>query len=169
MSDELRNTGSAGARVPRRLRVAARWVLVTMWACAIAFMSSNTGSNLDGGLGVFSELYRSLRAAQESVLGPDVDLLSPAAHFCEYALLGLLLVGALRQHMPLRRACLVALACASLFGVTDELHQSFVPGRLCDPLDWLVDTCGAALGAATAQAASRLRAGKRDPRPSGGR
>ena len=41
----------------------------------------------------------------------------------------------------------LAVACASLYGVTDELHQYFVPGRACDPADWLVDTCAAALGA----------------------
>lgn len=44
-------------------------------------------------------------------------------------------------------AVVLAVACASLYGVTDELHQYFVPGRACDPADWLVDTCGAALGA----------------------
>lgn len=79
-------------------------------------------------------------------------MLSPAAHFCEYAILGFLLANALRLHIPLARACLVAIACASLFGVTDELHQYFVPGRMCDPLDWLVDTLGASLGALVARA-----------------
>lgn len=50
-----------------------------------------------------------------------------------------------------RRLWAVALAAvvlASLYGVTDEFHQSFVPGRMPDPADWLTDTCGAALGAA---------------------
>ena len=36
---------------------------------------------------------------------------------------------------------------ASLYGISDEIHQIFVPGRTADPIDWLVDTCGAALGA----------------------
>lgn len=39
-----------------------------------------------------------------------------------------------------------AVACASLYGATDEIHQLFVPGRSADPADWLTDTCGALLG-----------------------
>lgn len=136
---------------PRLVGTVVRWLVVAAWACAIAFMSSNTGSNLNDDLGFFSELYRNLHEMQESLLGPGVDLLSPAAHFGEYALLGLLLANALRQHMPLKRACLVAIACASLFGASDEIHQYFVPERMCDPLDWLVDTCGASLGALIAR------------------
>ena len=136
---------------PRLVGTVVRWLVVAAWACAIAFMSSNTGSNLNDDLGFFSELYRNLHEMQESLLGPGVDLLSPAAHFGEYALLGLLLANALRQHMPLKRACLVAIACASLFGASDEIHQYFVPERMCDPLDWLVDTCGASLSALIAR------------------
>ena len=147
--------GKAGAQQARRAqragRTAVRWALVAAWACLIVFMSSNTGSNLSGDLGFFSELYRSMKDVQQSLLGPGVDLLSPAAHFCEYAVLGFLLANALRLHMPLTRACLAAIACASLFGVTDEIHQYFVPERMCDPLDWLVDTLGASLGALVAR------------------
>ena len=37
----------------------------------------------------------------------------------------------------------LALALASLYGVADEWHQSRVPGRSRDGLDWLADTLGA--------------------------
>ncbi|MFZ2452036.1 MAG: VanZ family protein [Methylovulum miyakonense] len=33
----------------------------------------------------------------------------------------------------------------SLYGASDEWHQSFVPGRSPDVLDWLADTLGAVL------------------------
>ena len=35
---------------------------------------------------------------------------------------------------------------ATVYGVTDEFHQSFVPGRTADPRDLLADGVGAALG-----------------------
>ena len=38
-----------------------------------------------------------------------------------------------------------AVAVASVYGVTDELHQYFVPGRSCDVRDWMADTSGAAI------------------------
>lgn len=39
----------------------------------------------------------------------------------------------------------VAVGFCSLYGVTDEWHQSFVAGRSSDSLDWLADTLGAGL------------------------
>lgn len=38
---------------------------------------------------------------------------------------------------------------SGLDGITDEICQIFIPGRFCDSLDWVVDTAGAFLGAAT--------------------
>ena len=113
------------------------WALVAAWACLIFFMSSNTGTGLN--------------------MGPGVDALSSIAHFCEYTMFGALLANALRCHMPLRRACLIAIACASLYGVSDEVHQLFVPERMCDPVDWMVDTAGSALGSGITYAVLRKR------------
>ncbi|HOX28610.1 MAG TPA: VanZ family protein, partial [bacterium] len=32
---------------------------------------------------------------------------------------------------------------AAIYGVTDEIHQAFVPGRQCDIRDWAVDASAA--------------------------
>jgi len=55
------------------------------------------------------------------------------------------------------RSALAAIAAASLYGVTDEFHQSFVPGRTCDVFDWMADTRGAMLVAAAALALAWIR------------
>lgn len=34
----------------------------------------------------------------------------------------------------------------SVYGIADELHQSFTPGRSCSVYDWIADTLGGALG-----------------------
>jgi VanZ family protein len=39
----------------------------------------------------------------------------------------------------------LATSIASLYGISDEFHQSFVPGRTPDVVDWLADTSGALL------------------------
>ena len=64
------------------------------------------------------------------------------AHFAVYGLLGTLLC---RVTGPGWRGAALSLATASLFGATDEWHQSFVPGRDSDLMDWLSDSSGAAL------------------------
>jgi hypothetical protein len=70
-------------------------------------------------------------------------------HAMEYGLLGALLLRALAG-MGLRagRALVLAAAIASLYGATDEWHQSFVPNRSCDPKDWAADAIGGSVGAA---------------------
>src|SRR4051794_23820555 len=67
-------------------------------------------------------------------------------HFAEYGLLTFLWARALSTRMEARRAALVALLVASLYAVTDEYHQTFVRGRVGHPVDWAIDTAGAAAG-----------------------
>ena len=150
MNEKLEEAvGSERAKEPcaGATQVATSWALVAVWAAFIFFMSSNTGTGLNSGEGFVSQVFCALRDAQAALLGPDVDVVSSLAHFCEYTSFGALLANALRHHMPLRKAVVVALACGSAYGVTDEFHQLFVPGRMCDPADWAVDTAGTLLGA----------------------
>ena len=68
-------------------------------------------------------------------------------HAGAYAVLGVLLFNALRNSSSsswhtIRTATLLS----SLYGLSDEFHQSFVPGRQADGWDWLADTTGALLG-----------------------
>ncbi len=79
-------------------------------------------------------------------------------HAVEYAVLGALLFRALRlSGLPPRHALLLAFALASLYGASDEWHQSFVPERSSDPWDWASDSAGGAAGAAAAWVALRHR------------
>jgi VanZ family protein len=88
-------------------------------------------------------------------LPPELLLQDKLLHAIEYAALGALLVPALRLagRSPVA-ALALAVGLASLYGATDEFHQSFVPGRSADVLDWVADTLGAALGALVASAAT---------------
>lgn len=104
------------------------------------------------------------RGSGGPVFGPDTDIVNVAAHFTEYLVFGGLLVLAARRTWPALgwgKLALVAIALASLYAVTDEFHQSFVPGRVCDPADWLTDTLGAALGASAAVLALEKMLAKR--------
>ena len=97
------------------------WAPVLLWAALIFTLSSIP--DLSTGLGTWDLVVRKL------------------AHVAEYAILGALLLRAVR-HEP------AALALGSLYAATDELHQSFVAGRHGSPVDWAIDTLGVALGVA---------------------
>ena len=66
-------------------------------------------------------------------------------HAVAYGLLGVLLLMSFRYQAPRYTGIQKALAVgiASLYGISDEFHQSFVPGREADILDWAADTIGA--------------------------
>jgi VanZ family protein len=67
-------------------------------------------------------------------------------HFLGYAVLGsLALLGV--GPRPLLRNALVALALVAIWGICDEWHQSFVPGRDASLTDFAAVVAGAALGA----------------------
>lgn len=78
---------------------------------------------------------------RSAVAAPSVISFDKVAHFCVYGLLATLV----QRALPGRRAPLVAVLVVSLFGVTDEVHQAFVPGRSSEVADWVADTLGAIL------------------------
>jgi VanZ family protein len=71
-------------------------------------------------------------------------------HAMEYAGLGGLCYRAFRWGMSgqvASRALLFAIVTASLYGMSDEAHQLFVPFRESSWLDWLADMVGSVIGA----------------------
>ena len=104
----------------------SRWAPVAFWMAVIFALSS-----------------RALPASVSRI--PDWT-----THGAGYAILCLLLyralVGGLLRRVPVR-AAVVAVAISLLYGVTDELHQSFVPGRQADPWDLVKDLGGVAVAA----------------------
>jgi VanZ family protein len=80
-------------------------------------------------------------------------------HIAAYAGLGVVTARALARgirHVS-RRAVLGAILISSLYGVSDEYHQRFVPGRSFDVLDIAADAIGAIVGASAAGAWSIIR------------
>ncbi len=97
---------------------ATRWLPVLAWAAVIFALSSIP--SLSTGLGTWDLVLRKL------------------AHVVEYAVLGVLLVRALRV-MP-------AFAAGVAYAVSDEIHQHFVRGRHASVLDVVIDGAGVAAG-----------------------
>lgn len=69
-------------------------------------------------------------------------------HFVEYTCLGAVVARATLSTwaaIPLRASGL-ALIATFAWGVLDELHQAFVPGRSADPIDLVADAVGTVCG-----------------------
>lgn len=129
-----------------RTYLIACWVAVALWALLIFAMSAKPAVEL--GSGFWYDVRTIVNNAICAIVGPVHDPVSPLGHFLEYLVLGGLLAHALANHTNLARSVGLALLLSSCYAVTDELHQIFVPGRYCDPADWMVDTVAALIGAA---------------------
>jgi len=79
------------------------------------------------------------------------DISDKSGHSIGYAMLGGLILRALaggRLRGVTWKRGLLAIVLATLYGVSDEFHQLFVPGRSADRYDVLADCVGATIGAA---------------------
>lgn len=101
----------------RRLRA---WVPALLWAALIFAVSSRS-----------------------TVPGPRIEGLDKVLHLGAYTVLGAALAHGTRAS-ALRTTWGVALGL--LYGITDEIHQSYVPGREPDVADWVADALGVLLG-----------------------
>ena len=69
-------------------------------------------------------------------------------HSSEYAGLAFLLARAfLGERVRVLPAIVLAVVLTSVYGASDEYHQSFVPLRDSDVHDWIADTIGGSIGA----------------------
>ena len=71
------------------------------------------------------------------------DLMKESLHLIEFAILYWLIAFAFMAHNKWsERASLFAAIVAILYGLTDEIHQSFVPARSATLIDFIKDTIG---------------------------
>lgn len=85
-------------------------------------------------------------------------------HTIEYAVLAVLVAHACVrtfEGFPRWRVAVAAVLLTVLWGLLDELHQAFVPGRSADVLDLVADTLGALGGVSVRLSAAALRLGPR--------
>jgi VanZ family protein len=95
------------------------WLPVITWAALIFALSSVP--DLGTGLGGWDLALRKL------------------AHAAEFAVLGTLLVRAIGRGG-------LAFALGTLYAVSDEIHQTFVHGRMGSPVDVAIDVVGVVCG-----------------------
>lgn len=126
-------------RASERYSAMALWAATLAWAGVIFVGSSRPGSTLPGGYSV-------------------------QGHLVEYFVLGALLCWALSARRTPPHAAVLALVLASLYGMTDELHQRFVVLRTPDVTDWGLDTIGAFAGAVAVAVTLQWLARRREVR-----
>jgi VanZ family protein len=107
------------------VNIVMAWVSVVVWAGFIFYLSSIP--SLNSGWGIWDLVARKM------------------AHITEFGILTVLVARALRktvQNWLVTRVLVFSAVAALLYAVSDEIHQSFVPGRGPSFGDVLIDGCG---------------------------
>jgi VanZ family protein len=106
----------------------ALWLPVVVWMGVIFIGSS---------------IARMPRVGGETLDG----LVHRAAHLLEFAVLGALLLRATsRGRSASKREIIITLLVVGFYGVSDEFHQRFTPGRSSEGISVLFDVAGGAIG-----------------------
>ncbi len=142
--------------IPQKWRTALAWGVVAAVAVGIFCFSAQNAeesSEVSGSLSMnLYSIYTRLFGLPCSAGGNDLVLqiehiLRKLAHMSVYLVLGFFVTNAfISSGCRLRTAMLAAVAVTFLYGVTDEFHQLFVPGRSCQFSDMLIDGTGGAIG-----------------------
>jgi len=98
------------------------WLLVIAYACLIFYLSSQPYVSIPPGI-------------------EEIDPENIILHICEYSILGFLLLKATGEEK-----LFLSFALGSFYGITDEIHQSFVPNRTSSPIDAIADSVGVIMG-----------------------
>jgi VanZ family protein len=124
------------------------WPLFTLIIAVLLFISSNTVGEASGtaSMGLLERIKEWLPFLARF----DVDflhfLVRKAAHFVAYSSMGFCMAHSLKYHVKGYRWWLTAWGSVSIYGVLDELHQFFIPGRAMLVSDMILNAASAFLG-----------------------
>jgi VanZ family protein len=149
-----RMAGRLSVPLMNRARFVRDILPVLLWMALIFTLSTHAGSATHTNSFLDTFLARFFPGLLHRMTWPELDAvhyyIRKAAHVTEYAILGALMVRALRRPDVFGgwRLFLAAWIICTFYATTDEFHQSFVPGRTPKVTDVMLDSCGAALGIA---------------------
>ncbi len=141
----------------------SRWIAPGLWMALIFFASSGAGSAQNTSRIIGPLLRWIFGAVTDETVWTIQFYIRKTGHAVGYAILAILCWRALVP--PPRwtaavwrsRSAWLAWGIASVYAVTDEVHQSFIPSRQGSVMDVVLDSFGAAMGLLVVWAICRWR------------
>lgn len=135
------------------------WIPVIAWMTMIFLFSAQDADNSSQTSSLPAEILARLfnpdfdqcsEAYRNMVLDRCQFIVRKLAHFSVYTVLGMLTYNAFRglERLSFRLTLFFSALLCLLYAISDEFHQSFVPGRSCQLRDVLIDFLGTVFGIA---------------------
>lgn len=138
--------------------IAIRTILIILTVTVMAtifILSADTAEESDAKSEIFSDslahnILENFDTDEiEKVIRICVLIVRKTAHFAEYAVLGFLLASVCKSfYLKPELTVPISFLTGTLYAVSDEIHQYFVPGRSCQFRDVLIDSSGVICGIA---------------------
>lgn len=127
------------------------WAAVILWMSLIFYLShqpADQSSELSRGVTeVIIETVEKVAPNAALNISDFHNIIRKNAHFFIYLILGVLVINAMRRsNIILKRSAVTTLFICILYAISDEVHQTFIPGRSGEFSDVLIDTAGASVG-----------------------
>lgn len=133
-------------------------IIAIILNCSIIFYFSNQVSNTSSKqssrvVEIISNMFPIIKNMEEpqkthmkeNILTP---IIRKTAHFSIYTILGILTINLMLtiKNKKMYEILIFALIFCVFYAITDEFHQSFIPGRSAEIRDVLIDSSGALVG-----------------------
>ena len=131
-------------------------ILLLLFTFFVIFGFSSQDGETSGGISrnitnkilQFSNKYNALEQEEKEQIADRTErIIRKIAHFSIYTLVGLLLMGLLSTYKIKENwRIILSVLLGMIYAVSDEIHQSFIPGRTPQITDVYIDTLGVVLG-----------------------
>ena len=132
------------------------WCLVLSWMGSIFYFSHQTAAqSSEISTDVATKVYENIDLTPKKfedkkeywLIDHYEIFLRKAAHFCQYLILAILLSAALKLHIKsICKVSVLSFIVGTLYAISDEIHQHFIPGRTARMIDVIIDLSGVAIG-----------------------
>lgn len=129
--------------------LAACMVMIFLFSSQNAEISGNLSEGITYRIAcIFIQDFKTFSMERQTEIVEGMHFyIRKAAHFSEYALLGLLtFLNACQYFRKTGTRFLITLSLCLLYASADEFHQLFTDGRCGSPVDVMIDFSGAAAG-----------------------
>jgi len=128
------------------MKINYKYILVFAWMIVI-FLLSNEPAVVSSGRSDL--IVYAITTSFHSNMSQEIMtfLVRKSAHITAYFILGVLIFNIVKDYKYKSiYAISISIGMAFLYAVSDEFHQSFVPGRSCELRDVIIDTTASIVG-----------------------
>lgn len=123
------------------------FVLGIIWMIIVFYFSSQEGESSGNASGTILNIILKIFPSLEGQADTAHMIIRKLAHFTIYMIGGIIYINLFKTYnIKNTKSLLYSTLVCTIYAITDEVHQYFVPGRACMITDVMIDAFGAVFG-----------------------